>query len=224
MKYKGVIFDFNGVIIDDFQIQRKAWSKILKLLSGKVMTSQEYARLRGMTVKDTLHQVANTDQFSEKEIDKLVKKRQMVVKDIYRTGSPSVFPKGLVSLLENLTRKGIPRTIATSATSDMMQFYFRKLNLNRWFSFDQIVTNDGSHKGKPEPDVYLLASEMLGLQPAFCVVFEDAISGIIAAHRAGIGKIIAVDTQGLLKNLQNLPDVEHIIHDFTEIDLETIFS
>ncbi|MBF5066567.1 HAD family hydrolase, partial [Salmonella enterica subsp. enterica serovar Istanbul] len=80
-------------------------------------------------------------------------------------------------------------------------FYFDIFDLARWFDWDKIVYDDGSFPGKPQPDIFLKAADKLSLAPADCLVIEDAYSGLLAAKRAGIGTIIAIDPFGKNKTV-----------------------
>ena len=94
--------------------------------------------------------------------------------------------------IEELADRQIPMTIATASMEKNVQFFFEHLGLDRWFSYDQVALNDGTMKGKPEPDIFLRAAELMGVRPEECMVFEDAKSGIEAARRAGACRVVGV--------------------------------
>ena len=83
---------------------------------------------------------------------------------------------------------------------------------------DKIVYSDGTIPGKPNPDIFLIAADKLNLHPQDCVVFEDALSGIEAAYRAGIGKIIAVTSMEDKTYYEGIQGVDYIIPNFVNID------
>ena len=74
-----------------------------------------------------------------------------------------------------------------------LEFYFEVFGLGKWFNFENLVYDNGTFPGKPAPDIFLIASQKLNLKPEDCLVVEDAYSGILAAKKAHIGKIIAID-------------------------------
>lgn len=80
--------------------------------------------------------------------------------------------------------------------------------LEKWFCWDDIVLDDGKIRGKPEPDVYIKAARLLHLPPTQCHVYEDSLSGVLAAKRAGAGKITAVygDSNYEMLRAQGLAD------------------
>ena len=95
-----------------------------------------------------------------------------------------------------------------------VDFFIDIFNLEKWFDVNKIVYDNGKIKGKPAPDIYLKASEIIGLKPSKCTVFEDALSGIEAAQKAGIGEIIAVASKEHAEFYQKINCVKKIIKDF----------
>jgi beta-phosphoglucomutase-like phosphatase (HAD superfamily) len=96
----------------------------------------------------------------------------------------------------------VPFTIATSADNFNLDFYFREMKLDRWFDRSKIAYNDGTVNGKPAPDIFLRAAELLRIPIEDIVIFEDSKAGIKAAENAGAGKIYVVDSIGD-ENLRN---------------------
>ena len=101
---------------------------------------------------------------------------------------------------------GLKTAIATS--SSMHNFENKTNHLKEWMNedIDIIVTSNDKRikEGKPAPDIFILASKELGLQPQECIVFEDAISGVQAAISAGIGIIVAVMEKNQRNSLEGL--------------------
>ena len=89
---------------------------------------------------------------------------------------------------------GIPQALATSSSSPMFEAKFEKHK--KWFSqFAQIIKGDDPElkEGKPAPDIFLLAAKRLGVDPAECLVFEDAPTGTEAALAAGMSVVVVPD-------------------------------
>lgn len=108
-------------------------------------------------------------------------------------------------------------TIATATVKENVEFYFKSFNLDKWFDSNTVVYDNGTFPGKPAPDIFKIASKKLNLNPKDCLVIEDAYSGILAAKKAGIGKIIAIDPFSKNHKLfveNNMGD-DGIIKDFT---------
>ncbi|WP_327059440.1 HAD family hydrolase [Kitasatospora sp. YST-16] len=85
----------------------------------------------------------------------------------------------------------VPLAVASGGTRRTVEATLRHLGLDGLFA--RVVTRDEVERGKPAPDVFLLAARQLGVEPAACVVLEDADSGLLAARRAGMA---VVDVRG----------------------------
>ena len=123
---------------------------------------------------------------------------------------------GAYELLDKLKAAGVRMAVATSSGRSNTQFYIKRFDLWRWFNQNTFIYNDGSIAGKPEPDIYLTAAEMIGLEPSECVIFEDMPSGIEAAVAAGAGRIIAVASSLSHEFLASVGGVDEVISDFTD--------
>jgi beta-phosphoglucomutase-like phosphatase (HAD superfamily) len=130
---------------------------------------------------------------------------------------------GAVDLLNFLVDHQINRTIATATGAITLNFFVQHLELERWFQRDQIVYDDGLTPGKPAPDFFLKAARNLGLLTQECVVIEDSLSGIQAAHASGIGHIVALSPAQNHKHLEAIEGVDAVIEDLGQIPIEELF-
>ncbi len=218
-KYSGIIFDFNGTLFWDSKKHLEAWREYSKKLRGTAFTDEEMQKyMFGRTNEDIIKYLIGRQP--EKE---LVLKCQNEKEAIYRdmcAKDPENFKlaKGAQAFLEYLCENNIPHTIATMSEEVNVKFFIKGFNLAKWFDVDKIVFDDGKIKGKPEPDIYLKAAQNLGLKPEDCIVVEDALSGIEAAYRAGIGKIVAIESMETRELYSKVPAVDEIIQDFDDFD------
>jgi len=218
----GVIFDFNGVIIDDYFFQKAVWDEISLILRHRMCTDEEMVNhLRGVPTQDILAWMS-PKQLSSHQINDLITKKDEVFHQLSCTIPTGTLSLGFADFCDDLKKHSIPMTIATSARRESMILNFEQFQLDRWFELNNIVCNDGTHPGKPAPDAYLLSAQSLSLDPADCVVFEDAKNGIISAHSAGIGMIIAVGRKEKLSELSRLSGVSHSITNFREINVSKL--
>lgn len=192
MKYHGIIFDFNGVLLWDIPWHRAAWGRLSKELGVQPFTEGEWQVKEGRSTKDLLPELEGRE-LPKEEIEKEEKRKDELYRDIaeHEIDDAGLSP-GAAALLTQLAEKSIPRAIATSANPHDMQFFIDHLNLLQWFDRDHIVVNDGTFPGKPAPDIYRIAAERIGIPIAECIVIEDSLSGITAASRAGAGKVIGL--------------------------------
>ncbi len=217
--YKGIIFDFNGTLFWDSKKHLEAWREYSKKLRGTPFTDEEMRNyMFGRTNEDIIKYLIGKQPDKE-----LVKKCQDEKEAIYREMCANdkenfKLAKGAVEFLDYLYENKIPHTIATMSEGVNVNFFIKGFGLDRWFDVEKIVYDDGKIKGKPEPDIYILAAQKLGLSPADCIVVEDALSGIEAAKRAGIGKIIAIESMETRELYETVPAVTGIISDFDDFD------
>ena len=101
--------------------------------------------------------------------------------------------KGAKDLFNELKKNNIPFTIATSADKENIELFFEKFKLNQWFDLNKCAYTDGTFKGKPNPDIYLKACEMLGVDPAKTIGVEDSVNGTISSFDAGLYTVMVVD-------------------------------
>lgn len=222
-KLKGIIFDFNGVIVDDYPLQKEAWSEISRQIRGRDVSDREMLDdIRGKPREDIISWLGK-DKLKTDKISEYSTRKQVLIQELYRQSPYFCLNKGLENLLAVIKKSNIPIAIATSSGYDSIVFSFEKLNLGRWFDFENVVYFDGTYPGKPAPDSYLRAAKKLNLNPRDILVFEDALSGITSAYRAGIRNIIAVGTDDRLEFLAKQNGVVKVIHDFTEFNLNDYF-
>ncbi|HSV56565.1 MAG TPA: HAD-IA family hydrolase, partial [Magnetospirillaceae bacterium] len=94
---------------------------------------------------------------------------------------------GIAELLRKLRRRKIRAAIASSSTREYILAALAAHGLESWF--DQVVSSEEVPRGKPRPDVFLRAAEVLGVRPEDCVIIEDSDNGLAAAREAGIRSI-----------------------------------
>ena len=203
MRYKGIVFDFNGVLFSDADLQVKSWQVIAKDLRGHEMTDDELdTHMHGRPNSYVLSYLAGRTIAGQELLDLIQVKESFYRELCLLTPRRLVLSPGARDLLETLARRNVPRTIATSSEITNLKFFIEHLRLDRWFDVAKIVYDDGIRPGKPAPHVYLAAVRNIGIAPSECVVVEDAVSGLAAAYAAGIGYIIAIGApaafQGLL--------------------------
>lgn len=224
-KFKGLIFDFNGVLLLDQHLHDAIWVEVAKDITGKTPTKEEIKNtFQGSTNRILLEHLLGRP-LSDEELNERMLKKELEYQRVARTIDPAeyTFAPGATRLLEDLRKRAIPYTIATSSPMMNIDFFDEMLGLREWFDMKKIVYDDGTVRGKPAPDLYLKAAQVLALQPADCVVIEDARSGIAAAHAAGIGYIIAIGPKDTHETLRKMEGVSEVIERLSEVDTSRLF-
>ena len=207
MEKVGFIFDLDGVIVDTAKYHYLAWRKLANEL-GFDFSKEQNELFKGVSRKRCLEILldigkikATQEQFDtwmiNKNIDYLAYIDKMDAKEIL----PDV-PR----VLKYLKKKNIP--IALGSASKNARPILEKVNLLSYF--DTIVDGNSVTKAKPDPEVFLIAANNLGVNASSCVVFEDAVAGIQAANRAKMTSIGIGDS-----NI--LDEADYNFKDFTEI-------
>ena len=217
MSYKGVIFDFNGTLFWDSEKHLEAWRNFSTRVRDHAFTDDEMREyMFGRTNEDILAYLIGKKPPKDL-VDKLGKEKEAVYRQMCKNDVQNTkLAPYAIEFLEYLKENNIPRTIATMSDKENVDFYIEIFKLEKWFDLEKIVFSDGKIKGKPAPDIYLIAAKHLGLDPKDCVVIEDALSGIESAKNAGIGKIVAIASMEPVDLYKKIPAVSEIITDFSD--------
>ncbi|MCQ2448892.1 MAG: beta-phosphoglucomutase [Clostridia bacterium] len=192
---KGAIFDLDGVIVDTAVYHYAAWKELAAAL-GFEFTEADNERLKGvsrMRSLEILLSVGNITASQEQKEVWAAEKNSRYLKLLENLNENSLLP-GTKPFLQKLRADGVK--IALGSASKNAPLILDNLGITDLF--DAIVDGNAVSKAKPDPEVFLKGAELLNLDPADCVVFEDAQAGIEAARAAGCG-IIAIDKNGILK-------------------------
>lgn len=215
---KGLIFDFNGVLLWDTHLHDIAWKEYSRKLRGTELSDDEMVhKVHGRTNKDVLDYLTG-ENLEGKELQKHIDGKESMYREmcLERPGEFKIAP-GAVAFLDYLKGSGKPFTIATSSEVGNVKFFFEHLSLADWFDFKKVAYDDGSFNSKPAPDLYLHGASKLGLQSNDCIVIEDSRSGIMSAYNAHVGKIIALGPTESHPKLASVEGVNQTIVDFNDL-------
>ncbi len=225
MSYAGIVFDFNGVLLWDAPLHEAAWQEMAQAARGQPMSRAELDHeMHGRTNAHIWSYLLGRPVVAA-ELAMLTDRKESRYRELC-LAHPELFrlSPGAAELLDWLVAHEIPRGIATSSERSNLDFFIEHLALARWFPPAHLVYDDGTLPGKPAPDFYLRAAERLGLPPARCIVVEDALSGIAAAHAAGIGCIVALGQQAAHPRLRSQPGVSLAIASLADFPRETLLG
>lgn len=183
---KAVIFDMDGVLIDSEPSWRQAMTEVFTR-AGIPYSEQEAAKSQGVRIGDIVRQVSGqhpVDGWPAERLDKAICNRVSELVLTYGRVMP-----GISRILDFVERKGIKLGLATSTPREVAANFIRRIGIGD--RLDVICTGDEVRYGKPHPEIYLLCASLLGVEPQECLVFEDSVSGVLAAKAARC-KCIAV--------------------------------
>jgi len=225
MKCQGVVFDFNGVLFFDADLQEKSWQVVAMKLRGREMTGEEFAlHMHGRPNAYVLSYLAGRD-ITGRELAERIQFKESLFRDLcLETPNRLVLSPGARDLLEALALAKVARTIATSSEITNVKFFVEHLQLDRWFDVGRVVYEDGTLPGKPAPDFYLAAARNIGLEPNRCIVVEDAVSGVESAQAAGIGYILGIGASAEHARLLTSRGADLVVETLEDFPRERLLS
>ena len=183
---QAAIFDLDGVIVDTAKYHYLSWKRLADSL-GFDFTETDNERLKGVSrirSLEILLEIGHLNLDEETKTQMAALKNDWYVDYIRRLDASEILP-GAAEYLERIRTRGVKTAIGSASKNTPL--ILERLGIA--MLFDVVVDGNKARKAKPDPEVFLLAAEELGIQPIHCVVFEDAEAGIEAALRAGMGAV-----------------------------------
>ena len=182
--FKGVLFDLDGVITDTAEYHYLAWKKVADEL-GITIDREFNEKLKGVSREDSLRLILEhgkrESDFSETEFQQLAKSKNDNYVEMIQAVSPKDVYPGILELLKELKNAGIKISLASASKNG--PFLLKQMALTDYF--DGIADPAKVAAGKPAPDIFILAAQVVGLDPNECIGIEDAQAGIAAIKACG---------------------------------------
>ncbi|MCE9545235.1 MAG: HAD family phosphatase [Planctomycetia bacterium] len=178
---KAVIFDVDGVLVDSYQAHLTSWQQ-LAAEAGYGLSVEEFARTFGRTSREIIREFWPPEGLTDERIRELDDRKEA----LYRQLIAKQFPEmpAARALIADLRRSGFAVGLGTSGPPENLALVLRELDGPAWCQ--AAISGADVKRGKPDPEVFLLCAERLGVPPARCAVVEDAAPGIAAANAAGM--------------------------------------
>lgn len=214
MKYEGVIFDLDGVIVDTAKYHFLAWKRLAEELDIE-FTKEDNERLKGvsrMACMDIILELGQREMSDEKKIELATKKNKWYLEYVNQMDESEILP-GSLELIETLKSKGIK--ISIGSASKNAKTILKKVGIIDLFDF----ISDGTivTKAKPDPEVFTIAADEMGIDYDKCIVFEDSEAGIEAAKRVNM---LAIG----IGSIKNLPESDIIFTGLDQVKLEDLLN
>jgi HAD superfamily hydrolase (TIGR01509 family) len=183
------IFDFDGVLFDSIAFHEETWRQVA-LEEHRPFTRRQFERGIGaknpVFVKEILQWTSDPA-----EIARIIDRKEMMYQEQVAKGGVQLI-SGTMDLVMRLSQAKVPCAIGTSSERKNLDDIFKRHPQVPGF-FQVVVTAEDVKRGKPDPEVFLMAAQRLDVPPEYCVVFEDAPLGIQAAKSGGM-KAVALTT------------------------------
>ena len=214
MMITGVIFDMDGVLVDSEPIYFELNQAMFRHFGFEV-TAEEHNSFVGYPsrkiwayLSKSRGKTLNMEEVMNHEADK--------TRETFSEANLEPMP-GLTNLLEILTGKGIPLSVASSSAPKTIELVTRKIGVQNYFN--HLVSGQQVKNGKPAPDIFLYAAKLLGLKPESCMVIEDSRNGARAAKSAGM---VCIGYQNPNSGNQDLSICDTIIDRFDSDGINSI--
>jgi len=190
MKYDAVIFDLDGVICFTDSLHYKAWKQLADeyhiYFDEKINN-----RLRGVSRMESLEIILERYDGDKSKLNKeaMAEKKNSIYKELLKTMSPKDVSLETLSTIKKIKEKGCKTAIGSSSKNT--PFILKQLGITDLF--DAVSDGNNITKTKPDPEVFLKAAGYLAVDPAKCVIVEDAAAGIKAGISAGMATVAMGD-------------------------------
>jgi len=203
-----VIFDMDGTLIDSTEADYLAWKHTFADY-GIELTYPDYFPLLGKRSHDVAATVLN---LNEKQAAEALQKKATYFTEIITQNGISTIPHAL-DFVAWIRSNKLKTALATSSRNMKMKLVLERTGLLPFF--DVLVSGDEVQNGKPAPDIFLMAAERLGIEPAQCLVVEDAVNGVLAAKQAGM-QCVAITTTHAAELLHSA-DADVVVNSFAQL-------
>jgi beta-phosphoglucomutase len=215
---RAVIWDVDGTLVDTAELHFAAWLRTATEM-GRPFSRDDFAATFGRRNPEIIRFLFRQD-FTDAQIQDIGERKENYYRSAAEAGV-SLLP-GVRTLLDGLHAREVRQAIGSSAPRGNLDLILRITDSRQYF--DAIVGMEDTQRGKPDPQVFLVAAEKLGVPPARCVVLEDAVAGAQAA-RAGGMKCVAVTFVGhhSEEKLKNA-GADRVVKCFTEISADDVLA
>lgn len=178
--FEAVIFDCDGTLVDSMPAHFDAWCEALASYgAGGIFKEDVFFAMGGRPTRDIVEDLNSEYGLKLNPEAIALAKREAFLRKLHLVE----FIDEVAEFARKLTGK-MPLAVASGGSRYVVEKTLRLLNCSDWF--DEVVTADDVQNGKPSPDIFLKAAELLGVAPGKCLVIEDAPPGVMAAEAAGM--------------------------------------
>jgi beta-phosphoglucomutase len=204
------LFDLNGTMIDDMAFHVQAWHQYLTVeLKAKLSLDQVKAQMFGKN-SEVLDRIFGPDYFTQAQKEFISMQKEKLYQQAFKPHLRLI--RGLAAFLERSRQRGMYMAIGSAAIPFNVDFVLDNLHIRKYFQ--AIVSAEDVIRSKPDPETYLKAATLLGVEPKYCVVFEDAPKGVESALRAAM-RCVVVTTMHLPQEFSSYDNILGFIPDYS---------
>lgn len=203
-----VIFDMDGVIVDTNSYHKISLKQFCEKYGYRLNEEDLISKIYGRTNNEWIRNIFGP--LPKERILELGEEKEAMFRALYKDVIKPL--SGLDNFLKELEGRSVPKAIGTSAPRSNVDFVLEHTHLRKYFN--TILDQSDVEHGKPNPEIYLKVAKRLGFPPQQCIVFEDSLSGVESAQRAG-AKVVGVTTT---HSHEELAHTDLVIADFTGLE------
>lgn len=212
---RAFIFDMDGTLVDNMHVHMEAWRVLIEENGFEFNERKFLVETAGQTNREIIPTVFG--ELSDERLTELAVRKETLYREAFLPVRKPI--AGVVDFLTKAQELGIKMAVATAASNPNMEFILDGLDLRQFFQ--AVTTATDVTTGKPDPAMFLVSAQKLGIEPANCLVFEDAFGGFEAARRAGM-KAIGITTVNSAEEILKAEAVVEAHADFVTLDPKEI--
>lgn len=209
----GVIWDVDGTLVDTAELHFRAWQQLCSDL-GLPLSRSDFAATFGRRNPEIIPQLFG-NRFSPAEVAELGERKEELYRRAARAGVQPL--PGVVRLLQEFRRHGRRQGIGSSAPRTNLDLILELTGLSPYF--DAVVAMEDASRGKPDPEVFLVAARRLELAPHQCLVIEDAPAGVEAAKAAGMSCLAVACVGHHSRDTLRAAGADRVVGSLEEVDV-----
>jgi len=212
---KAVLFDLDGVLVSTDEYHYRSWVKISKDEGFDFFNHEFNHKFRGvarMKCIDIITEASGKTYSAAQKQELADRKNRYFVESLASVTTEMLLP-GSLSMLKELKKRGVKIAVASNSRNAMTIIHQTKIE----HLLDAVIDGHQIENSKPDPEVFLLAAEKVGVPPAHCLVVEDAVTGIESAQRAGM-KSLGIGTK------ERLPNANIVIPSLAAISVDQLLK
>jgi beta-phosphoglucomutase len=206
MQKRAVLWDMDGVLVDSAEYHFLAWRQALSSQEGYEINYDKFRHTFGQRNDTVLRDIFGPG-YADESIARVADHKEAAYRALVRERGIAPLP-GVLKWLAFLQQNGWGQAVASAAPRANVEAIVEALGIRRYF--DAITSAEDVTRGKPDPQVYLLAAERVGATPAKSIVIEDAPAGVEGARRAGMACIGVLSSHGQLQ-------ADMVVHSLEEL-------
>jgi beta-phosphoglucomutase len=212
---KAVLFDLDGVLVSTDEYHYRSWLKISKEEGFNFFDHEFNHQFRGVARMECVEILtrASGRTYTAAQKKEIADRKNGYFAESLLSVTPDELLPGALTALRELKRRGIK--IAVASNSRNAKPIIKQVGIEQYL--DAVVDGHEIEYSKPDPEVFLLAAKSVGVEPANCIVVEDAIAGLEAARRAGM-KALGIGTR------ERLPNADIVVPDLSKISIDDLLS